>query len=171
MVVSIGVDGIYLQHMLLTPHTFVGIAVASTIPNMLISVPLSFLLHFAGDLLPHWDFFSNAKGEAKKDGWRILAVMGDLGAGIALGLTATFYMLWNAGDATTALNVFLCGVASVLPDALTGPSIYLKNPPRLFRFVHEMQRKTQSQAPLPWGALTQVIVVFICCLLIVNSAR
>lgn len=155
--------------MLLTPHTFVGIAIATSIPNPIISVPLSFLMHFAGDKVPHWDFYSNTKKEERLIGWRPLAVMADLVAGVAVGLTFTYYALWVTFDTSLALNIFLCGIASVLPDALEGPYIFMKYEPKFLRHLTNLQRKAQFQAPLPWGILSQVFVVLVCLLLIYNS--
>ena len=74
--------------MLLTPHTFVGIAIAGVIPNPFIAVPLAFGMHFVGDMIPHWDFYSNTKREDRLTGWRPIAVMGDLEVAVALDVVA-----------------------------------------------------------------------------------
>lgn len=145
--------------MLLTPHTFIGIAIGASVTNPFIAVPLAFLSHFLGDLTPHWDFFSTGTKEDRKTGWRPLAVMADLGLGIAVGLTATYYVLWQVGDPKIALSVFLCGVAAVLPDALEGPYIYMKKEPKILSYMTNLQRRLQTQAPLPWGMLTQFGVI------------
>jgi hypothetical protein len=149
--------------MLLTPHTFIGVAVASTISNPLISVPLSFVLHFVMDKTPHWDFYSNTKRSERTVGWRPLAVMMDMVVGIAIGLTFTYYALWQLNSPFLALNIFLCGVASVLPDVLTAPVIYFKKSPLFFRIIHKIQSNCQWQASLPLGLLTQFIAIAISC--------
>lgn len=145
--------------MLLTPHTIVGVAVATSVPNPYIAVPIAFALHFVGDLVPHWDIFSEIKGEDRKNGWALLGVMLDLGLGIAVGIGFSAYALWGLGDLTLAVSIFLCGIASALPDALTGPAIYVKNPPQISRLMKKFQSGLQWQAPLPWGLLSQVLVV------------
>lgn len=145
--------------MLLTPHTFVGIAIAVSIRNPYIAAPLSFFMHFMGDLVPHWDFYSNTKKEERVVGWRPLAVMLDLVIGVAVGLTATLYALWVIKDTALATNVFLCGIASVLPDALEGPYIFMKKEPWFLQIITRTQKKMQFQAPLPWGAITQILVI------------
>jgi len=154
--------------MLLTPHTIVGVTVAASITNPLIAVPLSFLLHFAGDFLPHWDFYTNTTKEQKISGWRPLAVMLDFGVAIALGLSSTLYALWVLNDTAFALTVFLCGIASVLPDALTGPSIYMKDAPTFFKLMHSFQRKINNSANMFYGILTQLAVVLTCFVLLAN---
>lgn len=155
--------------MLLTPHTFVGIAIGTSVANPLIAVPLSFAMHFLGDRVPHWDFFSNTEKSERREGWRPLAVMADLAFGISLGLSVTLYALWVLNDGPLALNIFLCGIAAVLPDALEGPYIYMKNEPRSLSYLTRIQRKMQFQAPLPWGIITQLIVIVISTLIISAS--
>lgn len=151
--------------MLLTPHTFVGLAVGSTISNPLISAPLSFFLHFAGDLVPHWDFYSETSKEDRTKGWRPIAVMADLVVGVSVGLISTLYVLWVKHDSTLALSIFLAGICSVLPDALTAPEIFMKKPPALSRYLGKIQSRLQFQAPLPWGIISQVIVMALSALL------
>lgn len=152
--------------MLLTPHVFVGVAIAKAVPNPLVAVPLSLLMHFLGDLFPHWDFYSNTSKEERLKGWRPVAVMADLGLGIAVGLTFTLYALWVKNDPSLAVRTFLCGIVSVLPDALEAPHIFTNSKYRFVEKLTEIQRKIQTQAPLPWGIITQVVVVALCLLLI-----
>jgi len=157
--------------MLLTPHTFVGVAIATAIPNPYIAVPLSFAMHFAGDMIPHWDFFSNTKKEERLVGWRPLAVMADLVIGVAVGLIFTLYTLWVLRNSSLAINIFLCGIVSVLPDALEGPYIYMQSNPKILRWLVKIQSKMQFQAPLPWGVITQIFVIFVSLSLILSSIR
>ena len=147
--------------MLLTPHTFVGLAIGASVSNPYIAVPLSFVMHFFGDKVPHWDFYSNTEKHQRREGWRPIAVMADLVAGVFVGLTATYYSLWVLNDTSLATNIFLCGIASVLPDALEGPYIFMKKEPKLLRPITLVQKKMQFQAPLPWGMITQIIVVLV----------
>ncbi len=155
--------------MLLTPHTVVGLAIGTTIQNPYIAVPLSIASHFAGDLMPHWDFYSGTKKEERIVGWRPLALMADLALGIALGLILTLYVLWVIKSPPLAVNVFLCGVASVLPDALEAPYIYMKNEPKPITFLASIQSKLQFQAPLPWGVISQLLIMALSFLVILSS--
>jgi hypothetical protein len=152
--------------MLLTPHTFVGVAIATTIPNPLIAVPLAFFSHFAGDLIPHWDFYSESSREERIKGWIPLAVMADMALGVAVGIFYSLHALWVLKDNMLALNIFLCGIASVLPDAMTGPSLYISKAGNIFKLVHKLQSKLQFQVPLPWGAISQIVVVVLSILII-----
>jgi hypothetical protein len=145
--------------MLLTPHTFVGVAIGATIQNPQAAVPISILMHFLGDLVPHWDFYSNTTKEERRVGWRPIAVMADLTIAVAVGLTATLYALWVVKDSALALNIFLCGIAAVLPDALEAPHIFLNKDIFPFTILVNIQRKLQFQAPLPWGVISQLLVI------------
>jgi hypothetical protein len=147
--------------MLLTPHTIVGIAIATNVSNPYLAVILAFLSHFLGDKVPHWDFYSNTKREERTVGWRPLAVMGDLAVGVAVGVAFTCYFLWVKNNPQTALTVFICGIASVLPDALSSLSIVGGKENKFLKILNKVQSKMQFQAPLPWGIITQILVVLI----------
>ncbi|MBD3366071.1 hypothetical protein GF360_01875 [candidate division WWE3 bacterium] len=155
--------------MLLTPHTMVGIAIGATTQNPLLTVPLSIASHFAGDLVPHWDFYSNTKKEERIVGWRPLALMADIALGIAIGLTTTLYALWVLKNPMLAINVFLGGVGAVLPDVIEAPHIYMKEEPKFVEAVAKVQSRLQFQAPLPWGIISQVLVMLISFLISANS--
>jgi hypothetical protein len=152
--------------MLLTPHTFVGIAIATNITNPFLAFFLAFLSHFLGDKVPHWDFYSNTKKEDRVKGWRPLAVMVDLAIGVAVGISFTTYYLWNKETPTVAFNVFICGIASVLPDALSSLDLFLGKSNKFLNILNSIQSKMQFQAPLPWGIFTQVLVILLSLFLI-----
>lgn len=152
--------------MLLSPHVLVGVAIAKAVPNPFIAVPLSIIMHFMGDKMPHWDFYSNTPKEQRLKGWRPIAVMGDFGLGIAIGLTFTLYALWVKDDPGLALRTFLCGIGSVLPDALEAPHIFTNAKIKFVERLTDIQKRMQTQAPLPWGILTQLAVAALALLLI-----
>lgn len=154
--------------MLLTPHTIVGIAIATAIPNPYIAVPVSIGFHFLGDLVPHWDYcYKSNEGVVDKN--YPLKVMADMSIGIGIGMFFTLYFLWQMKNPGMALNIFLCGIASVLPDALTGPAILDENAKGLPKLMYKIQDKIHFVAPLPWGLISQLVVAGACLLLILNS--
>jgi hypothetical protein len=157
--------------MLLTPHTLVGIAIGTVIQNPAIAVPISFLSHYVGDVMPHWDFFSHTSREERLRGWRPIAVMADMTIGVAVGLTATFYALWALNNSALAIRIFLCGIAAVLPDVLEAPHIYMQKDPRGLGTLTKIQKKLQVQAPLPWGIISQLLVILASVSLIYSSLR
>lgn len=154
--------------MLLTPHTLVGVTVASAIPNPFIAIPVAFALHFLGDSVPHWDFFSNTPKEDRLKGWRLPAVIIDFGVGLAVGLIFTLHALWVRHDSSLALNIFLCSAASTLPDALEIPHIFMGANDPFTRFVLKIQHRMQFQAPLPWGLISQAVVILVCLVLLLG---
>lgn len=155
--------------MLLTPHVLVGVAIGTSIPNPIISGPLSLGMHFLGDMVPHWDFFSNTTREERLRGWRPVAVMADLVLAVSLGLTATLYALWVLNNQTLALSIFVAGISSVLPDALETPHIYMQKEWGLLSLLTNIQRRMQFQAPLPWGIISQILVMLVSSILILSS--
>jgi len=152
--------------MLLTPHVFVGMVIAKAVPSPIMAPILSVVLHFLGDLFPHWDFYSFTTGEERIKGWRPIAVMADFGLGIAVGCAFTLYALWVKQDQLLAVRTFLCGIASVLPDALEAPHIFTNKKYKYIEGLTNIQRRLQTQAPLPWGLITQFTVVGFCLLLV-----
>lgn len=154
--------------MLLTPHVLVGTAIAVTLQNPVLAVPLSFVMHFMGDLVPHWDFYSNTTDEQRTHGWRPIAVMADLGLAVAIGVTFTLYALWILQMPNLALNIFLCGIASVLPDAISSVAIF-NGQPWPVKIIFKLQAILQFQAPLPWGIISQLIVIAVSLLTIGHS--
>ncbi len=155
--------------MLLTPHTLVGIAVASVVKNPLIAFPVSIGMHYLGDMVPHWDFFSNTNEEQRVSGWRPLAVAGELSLAVAAGTAAVLYALWIANDPALAFRMLICGIGGVIPDLLSGLTMYLKNLNGLLKINNRIQTKLQFQSPLPWGILTQLLVSGFSVLVILGS--
>ncbi|HAZ29641.1 TPA: hypothetical protein DCY43_02740 [candidate division WWE3 bacterium] len=144
--------------MLLTPHTLVGVAIARVVPNPLLAVPLALVMHFLGDKVPHWDFYSFTTRDQRLKGWRPIAVLADFGLGIAVGVFFTLYALWVRNDSSLAISTLLCGIASVLPDALETPHIYTEKKIKWIEKLTTIQKIMQTQAPLPWGVITQIVV-------------
>lgn len=155
--------------MLLTPHTLVGLAVATVVKNPLIAFPVSIGMHYLGDMVPHWDFFSGTTEEERVSGWRPLAVAGELSLAVSAGTASVLYALWIVNDPTLAFRMLICGIGGVLPDLLSGMTMYLKNLNGLLKINNRVQAKLQFQSPLPWGILTQILVSAFSALVILGS--
>lgn len=156
--------------MLLTPHTMVGVAIGASLNSTEIAVPLCFLLHFAGDLVPHWDF-SNTETNNMKQGWVPMAVFTDLVLGVALGTAFTLYALWVLHNPALALRIFLCGVASVLPDAIMAPAVYSPKANPISKLFLIVQGKLQFKVGPVWGMLSQLLVIAVAFLATANSLQ
>ncbi len=155
--------------MLLTPHTIVGVAIGATVQDPVAAGAISLSMHFLGDLVPHWDFFSHTTHEQRRTGWRPIAVMFDMAVGICIGLSAVLYALWVLNSPIIAVSIFVAGIASVLPDAIEAPLIYCGKD--IAPAVTNVQRRLQFQAPLPWGLLTQAVVIVLSAFVILNSLK
>lgn len=129
-----------------TAHALVGGAIAASISNPTIGLPLSALSHPLLDMIPHWDFGW---------GWRsknkfilILQSAADLLIGVGL----AYYFFGKYADLSYFFaSIFLAEVW----DMLMFPYIAFnwKFPP--FSSFYNVQHKLQGKAKLPWGILSQ----------------
>lgn len=156
--------------MLLTPHTIVGVAIASSIHNPATAFTLAVASHFAADLVPHWDFFTNVKTrEEFKENWRIIACMADLSLGVAVGMYFTLHAYWVLNNPALAFTTFICGIGAVLPDAISGMGIFSSQEPKgIPGLLGKIQTKLNNPANIFWGTLTQISTI-IFSLLVINS--
>lgn len=144
--------------MLEFPHAMVGAAIATAIPNPLISVPLALASHFITDYVPHWNPHIHTEkkryGHVTKKSILILTV----DAGLAL-----FFGLWLASNAlpnsTQALNIVLCCLASVAPDVAEIPYYFSNIRIAPIERLLSWQRQHQWNVPMIWGLLSQLLVV------------
>ncbi len=140
--------------------------------NPFIAIPLSFVSHFAGDLIPHWDFFDHfpSKNDLFK-GWQGKLFLTDLSLGIALGVSFTFYALLIQQDSYLALNMFFCGITAVIPDAMYAPIVFVDSKNIIIRFFYKLQGKLHSHAGIVFGNITQIAALILAFLVTVNSLR
>lgn len=144
--------------MLETPHVLVGAAIATKIPNPLISLPLAFASHFVLDMVPHWNPHLNT--ELRKYG-RItdkstLIVATDIVVSLILGL---FVALNFSGDSTQMLTILLGGFAGVLPDVVEGPYFFLNWKNELVHRWLMFQKSIQVDTTAVAGLLTQLATI------------
>jgi membrane-bound metal-dependent hydrolase YbcI (DUF457 family) len=50
-----------------TGHAIIGVAIAATIPNPFIAVPIAIGSHILADIFPHWDTGTNRKDNFSPD--------------------------------------------------------------------------------------------------------
>jgi hypothetical protein len=81
------------------------------------------------------------------------------------------YALFAMHNPTLAVNIFLCGIFSVLPDVFVAPVIFNPDVKGFSRFVYKIQTFIHFQAPLPWGLISQIFVSAACLFLILNSIK
>lgn len=156
--------------MILTPHVIVGVAIATAIHNPYIAVPTALVLHFAGDLIPHWDY-SPVSDDGTINKYYPLKIMADMSLGIGVGMFFTMYALFAMNNPALAGNIFLCGIFSVLPDVFVAPVIFNPDVKGFSRSVYKLQTFIHFHATLPWGLISQIAVSAACLFLILSSIK
>lgn len=138
--------------MLAASHALIGASVAKLIPNPYLSLPLLIILHFLGDIFPHWDFRTRKATRSKFQ--TISLSLTDAGLGFLLG----FWLFHN----TVSLNYLLgCMFISQLPDWLESPlHVFDWNFPP-FSSIKHLQSRCHSKLDLPWGLVWQILIVLI----------
>ncbi|MEX0621520.1 MAG: hypothetical protein WD187_00800 [Candidatus Woykebacteria bacterium] len=103
--------------MLSTPHLLVGAAIAHSIPEPTIALPVAFASHFVLDATPHWDGSPEAPFSKKVIG----GVVVDYIFGIAL------VFLISQGDPRQAI-IILGAFLATLPDFIMAFSRHIQTP-------------------------------------------
>lgn len=141
--------------MLELPHTLVGAAIATVIPNPLISLPLSLLSHFIADYVPHWNPHLNTelKTLGKVSTRSKVIVMADAGLALMIGT-------YIAARSTNFIVVILACFLAVAPDVAEIPYYFLglKNVSWIRKLINYQRAHQWNVKPL-WGILSQLIVI------------
>lgn len=133
-----------------TAHALVGGAIASTIANPAIGLPLAAISHPLLDMVPHWDF---GWGWKKKTKFKLfIQSITDLG----LGLIVSWLIF---GSRVDPIYLLLAIFFAEFWDMLEAPYWFFnwRFPP--FSTIYNIQSKLQGKAKLPWGIFTQVVAV------------
>lgn len=145
--------------MLETPHVVVGAAIATKIPNPLISIPLAFASHFVLEKVPHWNPHLNT--ETKKFGRptknSTIIVIADVITSLVFGFFIAGKVLPDTGHAMTIL---LACFAASLPDIIEGPYYFLNI--RRYKFIEKwiaFQKSLQTDTDIIPGLLTQFLTI------------
>lgn len=133
-----------------TAHALIGASIAVRVTNPIIGIPLAIASHFAADLIPHWDAGTNHR---QKSAFRLKF---EATLDVLLGFALSFLIFRNIVDPT---YLFVMIISAQLPDWLEAPSwmFGFKVPP--FSWLDYLGHKLQSRMQLPWGLVTQVVLV------------
>lgn len=132
-----------------TAHALVGGAIAASISNPALGVPLAAISHPLMDMIPHWDYGLGWKKKSKPI--LFLQSFGDLVFGVVL----TFVLF---GSSVDHLYLFACILMAESWDILQMPYL-LFNWRFPFSFFYHFGHSTNRKAKMPWGILTQVATV------------
>jgi len=147
--------------MLELPHTLVGAAIVTAIPDPRISLPLALVSHFITDYVPHWN--PHIHTELKKTG-KISPVSKailflDSGGALLLG---TYIASQALPDLNRFAVIMLACFLAVAPDVLEIPYYIFKSDSPWIKKLIAFQRAHQWNVPVFWGILAQILVVFLC---------
>jgi len=133
-----------------TAHALIGASLAVKVVNPILGIPLAIISHFVADLIPHWDAGTNHK---KKSLTRLRV---EATLDVLLGFALVFLIFRNFVDPR---YLFVMVIAAQLPDWLEAPSFMFgfKIPP--FSWLDWLGHKIQVRMQLPWGLVTQIVVV------------
>ncbi len=135
-----------------TSHALIGASLAAKITNPVIGIPLAIASHFLADLVPHWDAGTNHRNKTAFR-LKIEAVL-DVLLGFAL-----VAILFRGLAFEKPVYLLTMVISAQLPDWLEAPSwmFNFKVPP--FSWMDYLGHKLQSRMQLPWGLVTQVVIV------------
>lgn len=133
-----------------TAHALIGGAIAASVQNPTIGLPLAAISHPIADMIPHWDFGWGWKKKTKLTLFTQAFI--DLSIGFALS-----YLLF--GRNIPFWYFFAAVLASEVWDILESPYWFFnwRFPP--FSWMYKVQSSLQGKAKLPWGIITQVATV------------
>jgi len=133
-----------------TAHALIGASIASKVVNPIFGIPLAIISHFAADLVPHWDAGTNHKQKS------LTRLKLEAAADVLVGFALVFLIFRSSVE---PVYLFTMVIAAQLPDWLEAPSwmFGFKIPP--FSWLDYLGHKLQSRMQLPWGLVTQVVIV------------
>ena len=149
--------------MLELPHAAVGAAIASAFPNPVISLPLSFLSHFATDFIPHWNphLYSEIKKYGRISTRTLSFLAGDSLAALGLGV-----YLATKSPTPQAINILLSCFFAVLPDVIEIPFYLFNIRSQWLSSLVNFQRRNQWNVPALPGIISQITALLFCLLVI-----
>jgi len=138
-----------------TGHALIGVLIATRFTNPLIGIPLAFVSHFAFDIMPHWDSGTNMKKKTHEQAVKEAVI------DVLISVVAS-YVLYSFLGGTDFIYMYMCVLASQLPDWLFTPYVFLKIRNPLTTFLFRVQVGVHGPGlQLPWGVLTQIVAVVV----------
>lgn len=150
-----------------TPHVTIGAAIATKIPNPLISIPLALGSHFILEKVPHWNPHLNTElkkyGQVTRKSTVIVAI--DVLVSLTIGFWAASRMMPDYGRAG---GLLLACFAASLPDIVEGPYFFLNTRSKIIEKWILFQKSLQTDTSVIPGLVTQLVTVLAALWWIVN---
>ena len=133
-----------------TAHALVGGAIAASISNPAIGLPLAAISHPLIDMIPHWDFGLGWRKKSK------LLLFIQSAVDLMLGLILTYLLFGRFVDLTYLLAAVLLSESW---DILMMPKLLFNwnFPP--FSTFYNVQHQINNNVRLPWGIINQAVTV------------
>lgn len=138
-----------------TGHALVGTAIAVSISNPVIGLPLAFVSHIACDAFPHWD-----------TGWKMkekpfYRFFGESLLDLFISLTLPFLIVNLFFSQTNITYVFVMIITAQLLDWLSAPYVFLKWKFFPFNIFYNFQILFDNPIGPPAGVIGQLAVIII----------
>ena len=133
-----------------TAHALIGASIAVKVVNPILGIPLAIISHFVADLIPHWDAGTNHRQKS------LMRLRVEAALDVLLGFALVYLIFRNLVDPR---YLFVMVIAAQLPDWLEAPSFMFNINVPPFSWLDWLGHKIQSRLALPWGLVTQIVVV------------
>ena len=133
-----------------TAHALIGASIAVKVVNPILGIPLAIISHFIADLIPHWDAGTNHRQKS------LMRLRVESALDVLLGFALVYLIFRNLVDPR---YLFVMVIAAQLPDWLEAPSFMFNINVPPFSWLDWLGHKIQSRLALPWGLVTQIVVV------------
>lgn len=133
-----------------TAHALIGGAIAASISNPVIGLPLAAASHPVLDMIPHWDLGMGWRGKNK------VTLFVEAALDLIVGILLAYFIF---GKYIDPIYFLACIFFSEIWDFLMMPYLLFgwKSPP--FKTAYQWQHKIQTNIKLPWGIVTQAVTV------------
>lgn len=136
-----------------TAHALVGGAIAASIPNPSLALPLAAISHPLLDMIPHWDLGNSWRGKNK------VTLFVESVLDLVVGIVLAYFIFGRNID---PIYFLACIFFSEIWDILMMPYLLFNWKFAPFSTAYKVQHEIQKHAKiafLPWGILTQVATV------------
>lgn len=136
-----------------TGHALIGTAIAVTIPNPVLAIPLAFVSHIAADAFPHWD-----------TGWHrrlkpFPRFFAESLTDVIASLLLPFVIVHFFFPGTDLVYLYTIVITAQLLDWITAPYIFLGLKKSPFDLPYKFQIMFDNPIGPPWGIIGQTVVV------------
>lgn len=137
-----------------TAHALLGTLIAVRFIDPYAAVPIAIGSHYLTDIVPHWDSGTNLRKKSEKR----FVVEGIVDATIAFFVSGfTYYIIFGLTDFIYLYMIVFCALLPDIVTMITRFVLHIKSP--LWNWNNRLQSVLNQRLQLPWGILTQVIVI------------